>query len=44
MKLKDKNIGFIFTGSFCTFSKTLEQLKNIVKEGANVIPIMSTHS
>ena len=44
MNLKDKNIGFIFTGSFCTFSKTIEQLKKIVNEGANVIPIMSEHS
>lgn len=44
MKLKDKNIGYIFTGSFCTFSKAIEQLKNIVSEGANVIPIMSEHS
>ena len=41
MKLKNKNIGFIFTGSFCMFKTTIEQLKNIKKEGANIIPIMS---
>ena len=41
MKLKDKNVGFIFTGSFCMFKTTIEQLKNIKREGANIIPIMS---
>ena len=29
------------TGSFCMFKTTLEQMKNIKKEGANIIPIMS---
>ena len=41
MNLKDKNIGFILTGSFCMFKTTLEQMKNIKKEGADIIPIMS---
>ena len=41
MNLKDKNIGFILTGSFCMFKTTLEQMKNIKKEGANILPIMS---
>lgn len=44
MKLKDKSVGFILTGSFCTFKPTIEQIKNIVEEGANVIPIMSTNA
>lgn len=44
MNLKDKNIGFIFTGSFCTFSKTIEELKKLKNTGANIIPIMSYHS
>lgn len=44
MKLKDKNIGFVLTGSFCTFQITKEQIKNIVKEGANVLPIMSNEA
>lgn len=44
MKLKNKNIGFILTGSFCTFTKTIEQIEKIVEEGANVIPIMSSHA
>lgn len=42
MKLKDKRIGFAFTGSFCTFKKTIPQLKRIIEEeGGIVIPIMS---
>ena len=44
MKLKDKRVGFVLTGSFCTFKTTKEQIKNIVNEGAEVIPIMSDHA
>lgn len=44
MKLKDKKVGFVFTGSFCTFKVVKEQLKNIIKEEAEVLPIMSDHS
>lgn len=45
MKLKGKNIGFILTGSFCTFSKTIPKIKELVqKEEANVLPIMSYNS
>ena len=44
MNLEDKRIGFVFTGSFCTFRKTIDELKNIVKLNAKVIPIMSTNS
>ena len=41
MKFKDLKIGFALTGSFCTFSKTIPKIKELVKEGAEVIPIMS---
>lgn len=41
MKLKDKNIGFCLTGSFCTFKNTILQMKELVKEKANILPIMS---
>lgn len=41
MKLKDKRVGFVLTGSFCTFKNTIIQIENIIKEGAEVIPIMS---
>ena len=44
MQIEGKRIGFVFTGSFCTFRRTIEQLKEIVKRKANVIPIMSKHS
>ena len=41
LELNEKNISFVLTGSFCTFSKTIPKIKELVKEGANVIPIMS---
>lgn len=41
MKLKGKKIGFVLTGSFCTFKNTIEQMENMIKEEAEVIPIMS---
>ena len=41
MELEHKKIGFILTGSFCTFSKTIPKIKELVKMGAEVIPIMS---
>ncbi len=44
MSLKDVKIGFALTGSFCTFEKTIEQMENLVKSGAEVIPIMSYNS
>ena len=44
MTLNTKNIGFVFTGSFCTFKKTINELKKIIKLGANIIPIMSYNS
>ena len=44
MNLKGKRIGFVMTGSFCTFKKTIDELKKIVKLGAKVVPIMSENS
>ena len=41
MNLKNKNIGFCLTGSFCTFKNTILQMKELVKEEVNLIPIMS---
>ena len=41
MKLEGKTIGFVMTGSFCTFKKTIEQLEKIINEKAEVLPIMS---
>jgi dipicolinate synthase subunit B len=41
MKLKGKNVGVAFTGSFCTFDKIEIQVENLLNEGANVYPIFS---
>ena len=37
-------IGFALCGSFCTFSKALEQLQHLIELGADVTPIMSFHA
>lgn len=44
MDIQGKRIGVVMTGSFCTFSKVINQMKNLVNKGADVIPIMSNHS
>ena len=37
-------IGYIFTGSFCTFKKSIKKMKDLIKLGADIIPIMSFNS
>lgn len=44
LSLEDKKIGFVLTGSFCTFSKTIPKMKELIEKGAEVIPIMSFNS
>ena len=44
LNLKDKKIGFVLTGSFCTFSKTIPKMKELIEKGAEVIPIKSLNS
>lgn len=39
--MKDINVGFALTGSFCTFDKAIAEIEAFVRSGANVIPIMS---
>ena len=41
MNLKNKNIVFGLTGSFCNFKSTILQIKELIREDANIIPIMS---
>ena len=41
MDVKDKKIGFVLTGSFCTFSKTIPKIKDLIKKGAELITIKS---
>lgn len=44
MEVTGKKIGFVLTGSFCTFSKVLPKMKELIKKGAEIIPIMSFNS
>ena len=44
MLLEGKKIGVTITGSFCTFDTILVEIENMVKEGAEVFPIMSEHA
>ena len=44
MEVKGKKIGFVFTGSFCTFKKTIPQMKKLKEYGAEILPIMSFNS
>lgn len=44
MELAGKNIGYVLTGSFCTFKTTIQEMEKLVKSGVNVFPIMSFHS
>lgn len=39
--MKDINLGFALTGSFCTIDSILPVMEELVKQGANVIPIIS---
>lgn len=41
MRLENKTIGVALTGSFCTFENAKKEIKHLVDEGANVIPIFS---
>lgn len=42
MRLKDVRVGFALTGSHCTIEETLPEIENMIKEGADVLPIIST--
>ena len=44
MIFEGKKIGFAMTGSFCTFENTIPQISKLIKEGAEVLPIMSYNS
>ena len=44
MEVKGKKIGFVLTGSFCTFKKTIPEMKKLKELEADILPIMSTHS
>lgn len=44
MTIENKKIGFCLTGSFCTFRKSIEQLRKMVDLKADIYPIMSFNS
>lgn len=44
MEVKNKKIGFVLTGSFCTFKKTIPKMKELIEKGAKIIPVMSYNS
>lgn len=44
LDLQKKRIGFVLTGSFCTFQNTLKQMKKIAELEAEIVPIMSYHA
>ena len=44
MEVKNKKIGFVLTGSFCTFKKTIPKMKELIDKGAEIIPVMSYNS
>ena len=39
--LKNKKIGYGITGSFCTFKKMIEAIKDLDREEAEIYPVMS---
>lgn len=44
MDINGKRIGFVLTGSFCTFRKTIDKIKELVSMQADILPIMSYNS
>ena len=42
--MADIRIGFAMTGSFCTFSRVVPQMKQLVDAGYRVVPIMSENA
>ena len=44
LELKGKKIGFVLTGSFCTFHKVIPKIKELIKKEAEILPIMSFNS
>ncbi len=39
--MKNFNVGYALTGSFCTFQKSLAEMKKLKAHGFDIIPIMS---
>jgi dipicolinate synthase subunit B len=41
MLFEGLKVGFAITGSFCTINKVIPEIENLVKEGADIYPILS---
>ena len=41
MELKGIKIGFVLTGSFSAFQRVIPKIKELIKEEAEIVPIMS---
>ena len=41
MNFEGVKIGFVLTGSFCTFKKVIPKIKELKEKKASIIPIMS---
>jgi dipicolinate synthase subunit B len=44
LELKGIKVGFVLTGSFCTFQKVIPKMKELINQGAEIIPVMSFNS
>lgn len=42
--MTEATIGFALCGSFCTFSKVIEQMQTLKNKGYNILPIMSENA
>ena len=42
--MKQERVGFAMCGSFCTFAKAVEQLELLIREGYDVLPVMSDNA
>ncbi len=42
--LKGKRIGFVMTGSFCTFDRCFRQVQRLRELGAEIVPVMSENA
>lgn len=43
-RLKGKRIGFVMTGSFCTFDRCFRQIERLRELGVEIVPVMSENA
>lgn len=42
--MSDVTVGYALCGSFCTFRKSIEQMRGLVERGYRVLPVMSQNA